>query len=454
VVDGAAMVRQAAALTRALGAGVSAAGEGRRAERLLPPLLAAIAAATIAVGLAARAAGVDWGAPAQPLVLFLRPALSPWAAVGVAALGATLLAARRLLAAELGVAAHGAALFALTLVARLGLNMVRGGPHAWYDVFVVHATGQGRTEYLPALPVLHAEGVGRFLERFDALVPTLSVHAAGHPPGLLLVLDLFGIESAQGMAALTIGVGALATPALYLLARRIFDEPQARAAALLFVFVPTSLLYGATSADALYATLGVCAAALLVTGGARTLLPGAAVLAASTFFSYALLGVAAWAGLVRWFREGFVSALRMGLVCAAALLALYLALAAVTGFDVLAVVQATNDRYREGIAHVRPYLFYLFGSPAAFLVMLGPVAWFAARSLGRREETALALATVIAVAAVVGYTKAETERIWLFLVPFACLAAARSLRARTVPTVLVALAGQALVFEVLFATKW
>ncbi len=454
MVDGAAMVRQAAALTRALGSGAGAGVAGHRAERWLPPLLAAATAATIAVGLAAQAAGVDWGAPAQPLILFLRPALSPWAVVGIAALGGSLLVARRLLAAELGVAAYGAALFALTLVSRLGLNMVRGGPHAWYEVFVVHATGQGRTEYLPALPLLRADGVGRFLERFDSLVPTLSVHAAGHPPGLLLVLDLLGIDTAQGMAALTIGVGALAAPTLYLLARRLCEEPQARAAALLFVFVPTSLLYGATSADALYATLGVAAAALLVTGGGRALVPGAAVLAVSTFFSYALLGVAAWAGLVRWFREGFVSALRMGFVCAAVLVVFYLALDALTGFDVVTVVQATNERYREGIAHIRPYLFYLFGSPAAFLAMLGPVAWFAARSLGRREATALALATAIAVAALAGYTKAETERIWLFLVPFACLAAARSLRARLVPTMLVALAAQALVFEVLFATKW
>ena len=36
---------------------------------------------------------------------------------------------------------------------------------------------------------------------------------------------------------------------------------------------------------------------------------------------------------------------------------------------------------------------------------------------------------MIAISVIAGYTKAETERIWLFLVPFACLAAARSLSA-------------------------
>jgi hypothetical protein len=51
-----------------------------------------------------------------------------------------------------------------------------------------------------------------------------------------------------------------------------------------------------------------------------------------------------------------------------------------------------------------------------------------------------------------GFTKAETERIWLFLAPFVCLAAA------SVPLplrpVLAALALQALVYEFVFDTVW
>ena len=86
--------------------------------------------------------------------------------------------------------------------------------------------------------------------------------------------------------------------------------------------------------------------------------------------------------------------------------------------------------------------------------MLGPVAWFAARSLGARETTAIALAVVVAVAALAGFTKGETERIWIFLVPLACLAAARSLRVERLPLILVLLTAQALLIEALFATKW
>jgi hypothetical protein len=86
--------------------------------------------------------------------------------------------------------------------------------------------------------------------------------------------------------------------------------------------------------------------------------------------------------------------------------------------------------------------------------MLGPVAWFAARSLAAKEATAVALAIVIVISVLAGYTKAETERIWLFLVPFACLAAARSLSARRLPAVLIAVTAQAVLIETFLFTKW
>jgi hypothetical protein len=420
----------------------------------IPALIAAATLATIAVGLIAKAAGVDWHTPAQPLTVLLRPRLSPWAALGVAVLLAALYAGWRLFKAETGPLRFGLAGFALTLLTRLAVNGMRSGPSGWYDVFVVHAGhGEGRTEYLPALPALE-RGAGAFLEHFDSLVANLPVHAAGNPPGLLLSMDALGIDTAEGLAALTIVVGAMATPALYALARQLFGETTARAAALLFVFVPASLLYGATSADAMYVTPAMVAAACLISRRAPVVAIGALALALASFFSYALLAIGAWAAIVRWRRDGLATALRVALLCGTVLAAFYLALYLVSGFDLLAVLDATNRRYRDGIAHLRPYLFYLFGSPAAFLVMLGPVAWFAARSLGTREDTAIALAAVVAIAALAGFTKGETERIWIFLVPLACLAAARSLQTRRLPVVLILLTCQALLIEALFATKW
>jgi hypothetical protein len=427
--------------------------ERRGAGFWIPALICGGALLTLAVGLVAKAAGADWGTPAQPLTVFLRPALSTWALPAALVLAAALLAATRLHRAAVGPAAFAAATFALTLATRLALNVFRGGPGALDQVFVVAPKGEGRTEFLPALGFVD-HGVGHFLSHFTEISPKLPIQAQGHPPGLLLTMHYLGIDTAGGLAALTIVVGALATPLLYLLGREIASEAEARAAALLFVFVPTSLLYGATSGDALFATLGVLAAVgLLARRPARRVL-GAAALALAVFFSYALLAVGAWAAVVRWRREGIGAALRLAALCFAVLLVAFLALDLLTGFDLVAAIRATDDRYREGIARLRPYAFWFFGSPAAFVLLLGPVAWFAGRSLATKEPAALGLAAVIAVSVLAGYTKAETERIWLFLVPFACLAAARSLPARRLPIVLVAATAQAILIETFLFTKW
>jgi methylthioxylose transferase len=442
---------------RAADVPVTAAGDDPRrgATFWVPILVCGGALLTLAVGLVAKAAGVYWGTPAQPLLVFLRPALSTWALPGAIVLAASLYGAERLRRADLkvGPAAFAATTFGLTLVTRLALNVFRGGPGALEQVFVVAPKGEGRVEFLPGLPFLDG-GVGHFLSHFTAISSRLPIQAQGHPPGLLLAMHYLGIDTAGGLAALTIVVGAAATPLLYLLGREILPEAEARAAALLFVFVPTSLLYGATSADALFATLGVLAAVGLLARRPANQVLGAVAVALATFFSYALLAIGAWAALVRWRREGIGTALRFAAMCGAVLVACFVLLDLVTGFDLIAAIRATDDRYREGIASRRPYAFWFFGSPAAYLLMLGPIAWFAARSLAVKEATAVALAIVIAISVIAGYTKAETERIWIFLVPFACLAAARSLPRRWLLPVLVAATAQAVLIEIFLFTKW
>jgi hypothetical protein len=83
-----------------------------------------------------------------------------------------------------------------------------------------------------------------------------------------------------------------------------------------------------------------------------------------------------------------------------------------------------------------------------------PIAAAAVRSVLRCNDAAIALATVVAIAAIAGFTKAETERIWLFLVPLACVAAAPAITPRRLTAVVGALVAQALVVEVLFDTIW
>jgi hypothetical protein len=91
----------------------------------------------------------------------------------------------------------------------------------------------------------------------------------------------------------------------------------------------------------------------------------------------------------------------------------------------------------------------------AYLVALGPpIAWFALRAAGARHAPALALLVVLVTAAVLGFSKAETERIYQFLVPLACISAAITLPERRLPLVLSLLGAQALATEVLLYTVW
>ncbi len=337
------------------------------------------------------------------------------------------------------------ALFAGTLVLRLVLAAARGGTEQWAHVFRL-TSFEGPNEYLPALKSF-AYGTGFFLDRFAQLVPSLPVHAAGHPPGLLLVMHAFALDTPARLAAFCIVVGACSAPLTYALGRRVLSEHDARVAGGLMALAPGALLLGATSADAVYCTLGLLAAIPLA--GRRPLL-GGAILGAAMLFAWSLLAIAAWAAILVLARDGLKAALRFGILAAAGILAVQAGFALLTGFDPLGTLHATSRVYVLGIADRRPYAFWVFGSPVAFLLVLGlPIAWLA---LKRSAPEAIAIGAVIAVSALAGFTKAETERIWLFLAPFVCLAAAPLVRRHR--TLAAALALQALLYGALMDSVW
>lgn len=392
------------------------------------------------------------GAPHPPFLWLWRPRIDPLAAVAVAAFAVAAWQTPRLLAVRITPPMFAAAVAALALVLRLALAAARDGSTGWYAAF--DRGFNAENEYLPSLPALDL-GLVSFLDRFDQLAPTLSVHASAHPPGALATLDLLGIDGVRGMAWLVILVGALAAPLTYALGRRLLDERRARCSALLFAFSPSALIYGASSADALFATLGLLAAVALAAERRLAYVLGPLLLAIAAFFSYALLAVGAWAALVRLQLRGPAAALWLVAASGAGLVAVYAGLFAATGFDPIRSLLAANDAYRVSVATVRPYAYWVLGSPAAFIVALGlPISWYATRAVADRRAVAVALAGIVVAAAVLGVSKAETERIWLFMVPFACIAASTVLPARRLVPILGALVLQAFATELLFETIW
>ena len=431
------------------------------ARRWLPHAVFAVGAVTIAVGLIVRRfTDTPIGVPWPPALGNPDLGVHPLLALSLALFAAAVVLCPRLLDERLTPGRVALILFAGTLALRLALAAGRGGTGEWDKVFDEARSFEAPNEYLPALPTVDL-GPGYFLDRFAELVPSMPVHVAGHPPGLPLVMHFLGLDTPARLAAFCIVVGAIAAPLTYGLARELLEERGARLAGLLMAISPQALMFGVTTADAVYATLGLLAAwPLARKKGVRPFLArvlGAVMLAVATLFAWSLLAIGAWAAILAWRRHGLRSAIELSAICGVVLLALHGAFAALTGFDPIGTVRATEEVYRLGIASIRPYWYWLFGSPVGFLLVLGiPITWLALRELARGTDEAVAIFAVLAIAAVMGFTKAETERIWLFFAPFVCLAAARGLARR--PELLVpvaaALAAQALLHEALSDTVW
>jgi hypothetical protein len=441
--------------------------ERPRAVRPLARPLARVAAAlpwaglgatgvVIAAGLAIKAAGGQLGLPLPPFVMYWGPGVNPLVAVSVLVIAGALAIAPAIVARVPAGALYAASMYLLALALGLSLNLAHAGARGWWSVFATGRGGsvEGAYEYLTGLPAL-IHGIPYYLGNFAAVFPYIPLHAQGNPPGPLIALDLLGVRSAGGMAALCIGVGALTAPLAYDLGRVLGGEQRGRIAAVLTSCSPSILLFGVTSADYAFATLGMVAACLLVRPRTAALLAGAAAAAFAAFFSWLLLAIPAWSALVVLRRDGWRAGVRLGLVAAAAIAAFNLALFVAYGYDPFSALRATANVYFHGTFRYRPYAFYVFGSPAAWAAMLGlPITWLALWALGTGDGAAIATAVLVAVAALQGTTGGETERVWLPFAPLACVAAAAALPVARLRPILLLLALQALAVELLFFTVW
>lgn len=375
-------------------------------------------------GLIARHSGRDLGAATAPLFWssLAHPARHPWWPLPSLALSFAL-ALWLLRARPHSGRVFLAGAFVLALGSRMGLAVAQHGTSEW--TYPLVRVGARTTEYPAAYSVVHADPLG-FIDHFAELVPLLPVHPSGHPVGATLAF--WGLDrltgGSGGSAAALLVIGSVAVAPVLWLGRALCDEQVARRAVVLFALAPITLLYGATSYDAAFATVGAVCAWLLVT---RRVALGAAAAAVAFMLSYALALVPLWAALALGRRAG----LRAAVACALATLATLLLLWLAFGYDPIGAVRATHAAYERGIGGRRPQWYWVIGGPAAFLIVLGPL--LAERLLHGAERAvagARALLACLVLAAVSGVMEAEVERIWQFAVPLAAVSAAPMLRSR------------------------
>jgi hypothetical protein len=419
--------------------------------------------AAVFIGALAVATGTDLGTSTPPFVIAWQPKLDrhAWVSLTVIA-GALAIAPAIVTRSPPRPWLTAAVLYVLSLALGLGVNLAHEGVRGWWAMLDggPHGSFEGRFEYLGGLGLLD-HGVASYLHNFAADYPWMSTHIKGNPPGPLIALHLLGIRSAAAMAALCVGVGALCAPLAYAIGRELGGEQRGRIAGLLTACSPAIILFGVSSADYAFAGLGMLAAWLLLNPRSRPrLAAGGVAVALGTFCSWLLFAIPAWAVLAVWqragWRSGWRDAARVAVVAAAAVVAFNGALALATGYNPWSALHALSSAYGHGVARSRPYAYWLVGSPAAWAVMLGlPIAFWSLRALVcRRDPAALGLWAIVAVAVVLGLTKAETERIWLPFAPLACAAAAAVVPPGRLRLVLGLLLCQALAIELLFLTIW
>ena len=437
---------------------------------------AATAAAVLAVGTLGTIylrfrSGVSWRVPSVPywysfpFYVFPHPHLDlAWALRAAPVIALAVAGVLALHRSQLRWGTRVAASAGLAFVLALAVAALAGGPWAWrqpLDYAGEYPAGVGMVGAIPA-----------FLRTFPGLLPLLPTHASGHPAGAMIAYALIarawpGLTAA---ALATVALGSLGGVAAGGLARDELGEPGGRLALACWVLSPGVVLYLATSADAIFATV-LGAAALAAHRGLTRRSPawtaaGGALLWAGSMLTYSAVLLLAFlrvraAGRLRTDRA-WVLAWAAG--TAAVVLGLAVLLWATTGYDVPAALRATHRAYQAAPGSAgRNYALWLPGDLVAFGGMLGVplLAGLATRAVAVVRERAwtsvdaAALATLLA-AACWGFSRGEVERIFQFLVPLVLVPATRQLlawRAR-LPVVVGLLLAQVLAVQILFDTRW
>lgn len=293
-----------------------------------------------------------------------------------------------------------------------------------------------RFEYFRAIDDVDAAGgISAYLSGYVAGLAESPLHVRSHPPGMVLfywAVDRVGLAGPGWAAVAVIGFGTSVVIAVLLAVRAVAGIDTARRAAPLVALTP-SVIWVASSADAVFAAITAWGVALLVIAArrparridsVRMAISGGMVLCLALFFSYGavlLLGVPAVV---------VVAARRWDVLVAAVVAALGVtATFTMFGFWWFEGLSETTEFYEASSAEFRPYDYSLLGNPAIVALSIGTAGVAGLGALvatWRHHRGVLLLVVPVLVgligAALSGLSTAETERIWLPFVPWLAVA--------------------------------
>jgi hypothetical protein len=193
------------------------------------------------------------------------------------------------------------------------------------------------------------------------------------------------------------------------------------------------------------------------------MLAGGLLLGFTSFFSYQVTFVAAFAVLYAFFARPWKDAVRLLVIAGVGGLVALAILRVAVGFNFY-----TDFNAARAVAPKlkRVHLYWFFGDPAAWLIFAGlPIAAFGFRELvTKRPVWLLTFLTPLLLADLTTLFLGETERVGQFAAPFLAAAAGVALvrweresgrdRSGVIATLVLLTAAQAIVIEALFWTVW
>ncbi len=323
----------------------------------------------------------------------------------------------------------------------------------------------------------HIDSVASFLAHYVERMPSLSLHGSHFPPGHALLLCAVGKTFGSGAfpaGIAVLGCSALGVVVCWLAIDERFPGAPSRQAALLLLVCPSMLDFACTSMDAvflLFAALALRAGfrALAAEGTPLQAVAAGILVLVATFFSFSALPLGCVLlvhGALSGARRPLVAAIRLAWI-AAGYAAAAIALFGATGFPIWKCVLAAREHGLELMTHalgrppraIAPQFWY--GNALAFAIGGGValVAALVARLRARPLfEEAWTPAMLVALAAMTfgGIYFMETERVWIFALPWVAAAAVSTgaFDHRSLRLLLVAGAVQALAMEVFLFTLW
>jgi hypothetical protein len=280
----------------------------------------------------------------------------------------------------------------------------------------------------------------------------LGLHSSTHPPGPILYYYAW-LQSVGAARAATFGglgiaaIAALCVPMLHAFAGLWTEDRRARLLCCAwYALLPAPIVF-LPEFDQIYPLFSIALAWAWVRaldGSPRAAIAFGAAVAVAVFFAWNLLALGAfvvsYAAFRLWQERAPAQVLRTlvgaGLRAATTIVAIYLLLGVCTGYDPLrSFHHAIETQALQAVPLGRRWLDCALLDPLDFLLGAGMLAapllvLFAlrVRSLGPRERalSLCALATILIVD-LSGLLRAETARVWIFLLPFAIVPAALEL---------------------------